>query len=124
MQLQVVKEEITEIKEKYTTPRHSRLVFTAEEANELLAHSNEKKPGDKCTLVYTADEKFKVLKGKQTEALKKSLDGKFKPQLVVRCMLETVTDRQIFAFTNLGNCHKLDIYRPITNANFPTPASV
>lgn len=112
LQLQVVKEEIGEIRDKYPSPRHSRLVYTAEEANGLLVHSSEKQPGVKCTLVYTADDKFKVLTGKQAEALAKPLEGKFKPQLVARCRLETMTDRRIFAFTNYGNCHKLDIYSP------------
>ena len=112
LQLQVVKEEITEIKDKYPSPRHSRLVFDAEEANALLAHASEKQPGAACTLVYTADDRFKVLTGKQTDALGKSLDGKFKPQLIVSKLLKTITDRKIFAFTNFGNCHKLDIYSP------------
>lgn len=112
LQLQVVKEEIGEIRDKYPSPRRSRLVYTAEEANELLAHSSEKQPGVKCTLVYTCDDKFKVLTGKQVEALNKPVDGKFKPQLIARCKLETVTDHRIFAFTNFGNCHKLDIYSP------------
>ena len=40
------------------------------------------------------------------------MDGKFKPQLVALQILETVTDKRIFAFTNYGNCHKLDIYDP------------
>ena len=111
-QLEVVKEEITEIKEAYPSPRRSRLVFTAEEANELLSVKAEKAPGEKCTLVYTADERLKVLKGKQVEALYKPLEGKYKPQLVALTKLETVTDRRIFAFTNLGNCFKLDIYSP------------
>ena len=110
--MQVVKEEITEIKEKYASPRRSRLVFSGEEADELLSRASEKQPGVKCTLVYTADDKFKVLTGKQADALNKPLEGKFKPQLVACCKLETVTDRRIFAFTNLGNCHKLDIYSP------------
>ncbi len=112
LQLQVVKDEITEIKDKYPAPRHSRLVFTTEEADALLAHASEKQPGVKCTLVYTADERFKVLTGKQADALQKPLEGKFKPQLVAVSKLETVTDRRIFAFTNYGNCHKLDIYSP------------
>ena len=112
LQLQVVKEEITEIKNAYPTPRRTRLVFTREEADGLLATSTEKKPGVPCTLVYTADERFKVLTGKQIEALNKPLEGKFKPQLIVSKMLETVTDKKIFAFTNYGNCHKLDISEP------------
>ena len=112
LQLQVVKEEITEIKNAYPSPRKSKLVFTREEADDLLATSSEKKPGVPCTLVYTADERFKVLTGKQIDALNKPLEGKFKPQLIAEQVLETVTDKKIFAFTNYGNCHKLDIYDP------------
>ncbi len=109
LQLQVVKEEITEIKNAYPSPRKSKLVFTREEADGLLATATEKKPGVPCTLVYTADERFKVLTGKQTDGLQKELDGKYKPQLIALQTLETTTDKRIFAFTNYGNCHKLDI---------------
>ncbi len=112
LQLQVVKEEITEIKNAYPSPRKSRLVFTREEADGMLAAATEKKPGVACTLVYTADDRFKVLTGKQTEALLKPLEGKFKPQLIALHTLKTVTDKHIFAFTNYGNCHKLDISEP------------
>ncbi len=112
LQLQVVKEEITEIKNAYPTPRKSRLVFTREEADGLLATATEKKPGVACVLAYTADHTFKVLTGKQIEALDKPLDGKFKPQAVVLKLLKTATDKRIFAFTDYGNCHKLDISDP------------
>jgi topoisomerase-4 subunit A len=111
-QLEVVKEEITQIKDAYPSPRRSKLVYTAEEANDLLSCKVEKAPGEDCTLVYTADQRLKVLTGKQADALNKPLEGKFKPQLVAVLKLETVTDRRIFAFTNLGNCYKLDIYAP------------
>ena len=110
LQLQVVKEEISEIKAAYPSPRKSKLVFTRDEADGMIATSSEKKPGVPCTLVYTADDMFKVLTGKQAEALERPLDGKYKPQLVAVKMLKTVTDKRIFAFTNYGNCHKLDIY--------------
>ena len=112
LQLQVVKEEITEIKNAYPTPRKSKLVFTREEADGLVSAAPEKKEGGRCKLVYTADDKFKVLTGKQVEALEKPLDGLFKPQLVAIKTLDTVTDKRIFAFTNYGNCHKLDISEP------------
>ena len=112
LQLQVVKEEITEIKNAYPSPRKSKLVFTREEADDLLATASEKKPGVPCTLVYTADENFKVLTGKQADALDKPLEGKFKPQLIAEKYLKTMTDKRIFAFTNYGNCHKLDISDP------------
>ena len=109
LQLQVVKEEILEIKNAYPTPRKSKLVFTREEADALVSAAPEKKAGVRCTLVYTADERFKVLTGKQTDALMKPLEGKFKPSLVALKVLETKTDKRIFAFTNYGNCHKIDI---------------
>ena len=112
LQLQVVKEEITEIKNAYPTPRRSKLVFTREEADGLVASAPEKKEGAPCTLVYTADDKIKVLTGKQVDALEKPLEGKFKPQLIALKTLTTFTDKRIFAFTNYGNCHKLDISDP------------
>ncbi len=109
LQLQVVKEEITEIKNAYPSPRRSKLVYTREEADSMLETASAKKPGVPCTLVYTADERFKVLTGKQVDALQKTLDGKFKPHLIALNLLKTVTDQRIFAFTNYGNCHKIDI---------------
>ncbi|MBQ8395152.1 MAG: DNA topoisomerase 4 subunit A [Clostridia bacterium] len=109
LQLQVVKEEITEIKNAYPSPRRSKLVYTREEADKLIATAVAKKAGMRCTLAYTADGMFKVLTGKQTEALEKPLEGKYKPQLLAVKVLPTVTDKKIFAFTNYGNCHKLDI---------------
>ncbi|MBQ7879706.1 MAG: DNA topoisomerase 4 subunit A [Clostridia bacterium] len=112
LQLQVVKEEISEIKAAYPTPRRSKLVYTREEADDMIAAAPEKKAGMPCTLVYTADEKFKVLIGKQTDGLQKPLDGKFKPQVIALKTLQTATDKRIFAFTNYGNCHKLDISAP------------
>ena len=112
LQLQVVKEEITEIKNAYPTPRKSRLVFTREEADEFVASAPEKKTGAPCKLVYTADEQFKVLTGKQADALEKTVEGKFKPSLIATKLLNTATDKTIYAFTNYGYCHKLDISIP------------
>ena len=112
LQLQVVKEEITEIKNAYPSPRKSKLVYTREEADGMLATSSEKKPGVKCVLAYTADHAFKVLTGKQVDGLEKPIEGKFKPQNLALKLLKTVTDKKIFAFTNYGNCHKLDISDP------------
>ncbi len=109
LQLQVVKEEITEIKNAYPTPRKSKLVFTREEADEMVSAAPEKKVGVKCVLAYTADDAFKVLTGKAVDGLEKPLEGKFKPHLVALHTVNTETDKRIFAFTNYGNCHKIDI---------------
>jgi DNA gyrase/topoisomerase IV subunit A len=87
-------------------------VFNRDEADELVSSAPEKQPGVPCMLVYTADDKLKVLEGKEIAALQKAHEGKFKPRTVAVKWLETVTDKRIFAFTNYGNCHKLDIYAP------------
>ena len=110
LQLQVVKEEITEIKNKYPTPRKTKLLYSREEADELVMSAPEKAPGVPCVFVYTYDHTFKVLTGKQAESLEKTVEGKFKAQSMPICMLRTATDKRIFAFTNYGNCHKLDIF--------------
>ena len=112
LQLQVVKEEITEIKNAYPTPRKTKLVYTKDEAEGMVEMATEKKTGVACSLVYTADDKFKVLTGKQAEVLSKPLEGKFKAGQTPIHILQTVTDKRVFAFTNFGNCHKLDIYDP------------
>ncbi len=112
LQLQVVKEEITEIKNAYPTPRRSKLVFTREEADELVSSAPEKKAGVPCTLVYGADETFKVLTGKNREALEKPISGKFNARVIALKTLKTATDKRVFAFTNYGNCHKIDISDP------------
>lgn len=111
-QLQVVKEEITEIKDRYPSPRRSKLVYTVEEANAMINASKEKKAGVKCVLAYTADDTFKVLTGKNADGLQKTLEGRFKPSLVAKYLLKTSTDKRVFAFTNFGNCRKIDIYLP------------
>ena len=109
LQLQVVKEEISEIRDKYPTPRRSRLVFTGAEADDLLAVTSEKVPGAKCALVRTADEKIKVLTGKNADALSLPVSGKFKAGVIAEDILSTVTDKVIYAFTNFGNLHRLNI---------------
>ncbi len=112
LQLQVVKEEITEIKEKYPTPRKSRLVFTREEADGMLTFAPVEKVGVACTVVCTAEDRLKVLTGKNFDGLLKELDGKFKPLSLAKLTLKTKTDQTLFAFTNFGNCHKIDISAP------------
>ncbi|MBQ8319581.1 MAG: DNA topoisomerase 4 subunit A [Clostridia bacterium] len=111
-QLQVVKEEICDIRDRYPSPRKSRLVYSAEEASGLISAAKEKRVGEKCTLVYTEDGRFKALIGKEVQALQKPLEGRFKGGLLARLTLETATDKRVFAFTNFGNCYKLDIYSP------------
>ena len=109
-QLQVVKEEIAEIRDRYPSPRRTRLVFTAEEADGMLSVSRAKMQGERCTVVCTADDRLKVLVGKATDALQKPLEGRFKAGLVATQILKTSTDKRIMAFTNFGNCYKIDIY--------------
>ena len=109
LQLQVVKEEISEIRDKYPTPRRSRLVYTGAEADDLLSVTSEKVPGAKCMLVRTADEKIKVLTGKNADALAQPVSGKFKAGSIAEDILSTVTDKVIYAFTNFGNLHRLNI---------------
>lgn len=111
LQLQVVKEEICEIRDKYPTPRRSKLVYTTAEADELLSVAKEKIPAAKCVLVHTKDERIKVLTGKNADALEMPVLGKLKKGAIASELLHTYTDKIIYAFTNYGNLHRLRIFK-------------
>ncbi len=112
LQLGVVKTEMEEIKDRYATPRKSKLVFTAEEASDTIVAGKEKLPGVKCVVAVTEDDKLKVLTGKEIDGLKKPITGKAKLSHIAKIVVEGNTEDVFYCFTNFGNCHKLDLYGP------------
>jgi len=105
LQLQVVREEILQIKRKYKTPRKSVLVFGEEEA--IPERADIKAPGYASLLLLTADGKVKSVTERNYSASSKTIGEKSKKSSVVKQCLPCQSDEEVLVFTNLGNCHKI-----------------
>ncbi len=104
LQLQVVKDELLEIKKKYKTPRKSTLCFTEEEA--AAERQDIREPGVQSTLFLTADHRIKCVNNKNIASANKHLGDKTKKQALPVWQLSVVSDEPTLIFTNLGNCYK------------------
>ncbi|MDE6274835.1 MAG: DNA topoisomerase 4 subunit A, partial [Clostridiales bacterium] len=104
LQLQVVKEELLEIKKKYKMARKSTLCFTEEEA--AAERGDIREPGVQSRLFMTADHRLKCVNNKNFASANKHLTEKTKKQALPVWELPVVSDEPTLLFTNLGNCYK------------------
>ena len=104
LQLQVVKEELLEIRKKYKTPRKSVLVFEEEEAE--VERGDVRAPGTPSILCITADGKFKCVYEKNFNQSNKVIGSSSKPGAVVVARTEMLSDETFLIFSNLGNCYR------------------
>lgn len=106
LQMQVVSDELKEIKKAYKSERKSSLVFDATEIK--VEKFDDVRPSEKCVLVYTADDKVKVVTEKNFNMSDKNLSERSTMGDVFRLFLHTATDKVVYSFTNFGNCYKID----------------
>ncbi len=107
LQMEVVRDELKEIKKQYKSERRSNLVF---DVNDIKVEKfDDVKPAVNCVLAYTADGKIKIVQEKNFSMSDKTLGEKSTLSDVFALLLHTATDRTVYSFTNLGNCHKLDL---------------
>ena len=106
LQMQVVSDELKEIKKAYKSERKSNLVFDV--ADIKVEKFDDARPVEKCVLAYTADGKIKVVTEKNFNMSDKNLSEKSSLSDVFLLQLRTATDRVVYSFTNMGNCYKID----------------
>ncbi len=106
LQLQVVKEELLEIKKKYKTPRRSTLVFNEEDAE--AERSDVREPGVASILCITADNKIKCISEKNFASANKQITERSKKSAIVVHELHLMSDETALVFTDRGNCYKLN----------------
>ena len=107
LQMEVVRDELKEIKKQYKSERRSNLVF---DVNDIKVEKfDDVKPAVNCVLAYTADDKIKIVQEKNFSMSDKMPGEKSTLSDVFALLLRTATDRTVYSFTNLGNCHKLDL---------------
>lgn len=107
LQMEVVKDELREIKKQYRSERKSALVFDTTEIK--VEKFDDVRPVEKCVLCYTADDKVKIVSEKNFNMSDKELGEKSDLSDVFKLILRTTTDKTIYSFTNLGNCYKVDL---------------
>ena len=105
LQLNVVKEEILEIKKKYRTPRKSVLVFNEEDAGAERADIRE--PGQPSFMCITADGKIKCVTEKNFNQSNKLIGDNSKKSAVIVASTNVRSDEQVLVFSDLGNCYRL-----------------
>ena len=91
----VIKKEIQEIREKYADPRRTELVDSFEE----IAVEEEKAPADETVVIYTQAGFVKRMPPKAYE----KAEFTDPPRIAVN----TMTDRKLMFFTDVGNCYLL-----------------
>ena len=106
LQMQVVSDELKEIKKAYKSERRSNIVLDASDIK--VEKFDDVRPSEKCVLVYTADDKVKVVAEKNFNMSDKNLSERSSQGDVLRLQLHTATDRIVYSFTNMGNCYKID----------------
>lgn len=106
-QMEVVKKEMLEIKRKYKNDRRSNIVHGGE-AIDIKSVEEELRPVEDFVAAYTFGGAFK----KMTERNFKSSERKVKENGDLGDMIKTCgrvkSDKTLLAFTNFGNCCKLD----------------
>lgn len=104
LQLQVVKEEILEIKKKYKRPRRSTLVFGEEDAE--AERTDVREPGVPCMLCITADGRMKSVSEKNFSLSNKAVGEKTKKSTVVVSETHMPSDELALVFSDAGNCYR------------------
>lgn len=106
LQMDVVKEELKELKKQYKGERKSNLVFDITDIK--VEKFDDIRPVEKCVLVYTADDKVKVVTEKNFNMSDKNITERSSLSDILKLQLRTQTDKIVYSFTNFGNCYKID----------------
>ena len=106
LQMQVVQDELKEIKKAYKSERKTSLVLDV--ADIKVEKFDDVRPVEKCVLCYTADDQIKVVSEKNFNMSDKNLNEKSAVGDILKLQLRTATDKIIYSFTNMGNCYKID----------------
>lgn len=104
-QLEVVKEEILQIRKAYKMPRRSELVGSAEDA--VAERNDVRAPGVKSVLCLTADGKIKCVTERSFTMANKPLASDAKPGLIVSDLQRILSGEEAVVVSDLGNCYRI-----------------
>ena len=107
-QKEVLKKELLEIKKKYGDDRRSNIIAFGEEV-EIKSLEKELKQIDDFVVGFTKGGMFKKMTLKNFKASDKSVKDNANPDDFLLFTAPARSDQTLLAFTNLGNCCKLDM---------------
>ncbi len=107
-QMQVVKHELVAIKKKYAEDRRSNIVIGGNEI-EVQSVEKELKQIDDFVVAFTNGHKFKKMTEKNFKMSDKSVKENANSDDFILFKTKARSNQTLLAFTNLGNCHKIDM---------------
>lgn len=114
-QMSIVKEEMREIRKKYRDDRRSQIVDSLESIT--VEKYDDVKPVEDFVLAYCANGLIRKIKRSAYKRLLNEKSPTKKELFKFSC--EARSDQTVLAFTNLGNCYKIDMeIMPESKGNF------
>lgn len=107
LQMQVVQDELKELKKQYKSERKTSLVFDVSEIK--VEKFDDVKPVVNCVLCATAANTIKCVAEKNFNMTDKNLSERSNENDIFTALLHTASDKTVYSFTNMGNCHKIDM---------------
>ena len=107
-QMEVVKSELTTIKKKFADDRRSNIIIGGKEV-EIESVEKELKQIDDFMVGFTFGKAFKKMTLKNFNASDKTAKENSNPDDFIKFAVKARTDQTLYAFTNLGNCCKIDM---------------
>ncbi len=107
LQMQVVQDELKELKKQYKSERKTSLVFDVSEIK--VEKFDDVKPVVNCVLCATAANTIKCVAEKNFNMTDKNLSERSSENDIFTALLHTASDKTVYSFTNMGNCHKIDM---------------
>ena len=108
LQMEVVKNEMLEIKRKYKTPRKTTILKS--EKDYKIADASAPKVAEECVVCYNANGNLKRMLVKNFTMAKRDFnDNSSKNEICSSIILCPEGVERILCFTSKGNCHKIDV---------------
>ena len=107
-QMNIVKAELSSIKKKYHDDRRSNIVLANADLD-IQSVEKELKQVDDFVVTFTHGHMFKKMTQKNFKMSDKSVKENSSADDFIEVIVKAKSDQTLLAFTNLGNCHKIDM---------------
>ena len=107
-QMAVVKKELLEIKKKYKDDRRS-IIINGGDVIDIKSVEQELKPVEDLVVGFTFGKAFKKMTEKNFKNSERKLSDNADTQELISFFAKAKSDQTLLAFTNLGNCCKIDL---------------